>query len=164
MERADELMTIKAFATAAGRSQQAIYKQISTRLAPYVHENDGQKYIDRRALKEIFNLEDIQPIQPIQPSDLNELNNVEQPLNGVLQTTIDLLKEQLQVKDQQIAELNARLAEMSSALVLAQQTAQAAQALHAGTIQQQLNDGDAGDAALDMKAQQPHWWQRIFGR
>ena len=85
-------------------------------------------------------------------------------LISMLQSELDHKNEQLQVKDQQIAELNARLAEMSSALVLAQQTAQAAQALHAGTIQQQLNDGDAGDAALDMKAQQPHWWQRIFGK
>ena len=85
-------------------------------------------------------------------------------LIAMLQSELDHKNEQLQVKDQQIAELNARLAEMSSALVLAQQTAQAAQALHAGTIQQQLTDGDAGDAAPDMKAQQPHWWQRIFGR
>lgn len=85
-------------------------------------------------------------------------------LIAMLQSELDHKNEQLQVKDQQIAELNARLAEMSSALVLAQQTAQAAQALHAGTIQQQLNDGDAGDAAPDMKAQQPHWWQRIFGK
>ncbi len=82
-------------------------------------------------------------------------------LISMLQSELDHKNEQLQVKDQQIAELNARLAE---ALVLAQQTAQAAQALHAGTIQQQLTDGDAGDAAPDMKAQQPHWWQRIFGK
>lgn len=32
MERPGELMPIKAFAEAAGRSQQAIYKQIGTRL------------------------------------------------------------------------------------------------------------------------------------
>ena len=46
MERPGELMPIKAFAEAAGRSQQAIYKQIGTRLASYVHEKDGQKYIE----------------------------------------------------------------------------------------------------------------------
>lgn len=40
----------------------------------------------------------------------------------------------LSVKDQQIEELNARLAEVSSALLAAQQTAVAAQALHAGTM------------------------------
>ena len=49
---------------------------------------------------------------------------------AILQATIDTLQGQLSVKDKQIEELNARLAEVSSALVVAQQTAQAAQALH----------------------------------
>ena len=61
---------------------------------------------------------------------------------AILQATIDTLQGQLSVKDKQIEELNARLAEVSSALVVAQQTAQAAQALHAGTIRQQLTDGE----------------------
>ena len=64
MERPGELMPIKAFAEAAGRSQQAIYKQIGTRLASYVHEKDGQKYIERRALEEVFKIGEIQPVQP----------------------------------------------------------------------------------------------------
>lgn len=49
-----------------------------------------------------------------------------------------LWKELEAKKNKQIEDLNARLAEVSSALVMAQQTAQAAQALHAGTIQQQF--------------------------
>lgn len=57
---------------------------------------------------------------------------------AVLQTTIDTLQGQLAIKDKQIEDLNARLSESNAALVAAQQTAQAAQALHAGTIQQQL--------------------------
>ena len=65
----------------------------------------------------------------------------------VLQTTVDTLQEQLSVKDQQIRELNARLAECSTALLAAQETARAAQALHAGTIQQQLADGEDRAAA-----------------
>ena len=49
---------------------------------------------------------------------------------AILQATIDTLQGQLSVKDKQIEELNARLAEVSSALVV---DAQAAQALHAGS-------------------------------
>ena len=64
----------------------------------------------------------------------------------MLQKELDRKNEQLSVKDKQITELNARLSECSAALVAAQQTAQAAQALHAGTIQQQLIDG-ADDSA-----------------
>ena len=45
----------------------------------------------------------------------------------MLQGELDRKSEQLAVKDKQIEELNARLAEVSSALVTAQQTAAAAQ-------------------------------------
>ena len=49
-----------------------------------------------------------------------------------------MLWKELETKNKQIEDLNARLVEASSALVMAQQTAQAAKALHAGTIQQQF--------------------------
>ena len=81
----------------------------------------------------------------------------------VLQTTIDTLQEQLSVKDKQIEELNARLAETSAALVAAQQTAQAAQALHAGTIQQQLTGESAEQEAYDQEKRRS-WLLRIFSK
>ena len=82
----------------------------------------------------------------------------------VLQTTVDTLQEQLSVKDQQIRELNARLAECSTALLAAQETARAAQALHAGTIQQQLSDGEDHAAASVQEKKEPHWYwfRRLF--
>ena len=92
----------------------------------------------------------------------------ETALISMLQKELDRKNEQLSVKDKQIEELNARLAENSSALVVAQQTAQAAQALHAGTIRQQLTDGDADP---DVHSQEPEegeekkgWLSRLFGR
>ena len=65
----------------------------------------------------------------------------ETALISMLQKELDRKNEQLSVKDKQIEDLNARLSESNAALVAAQQTAQAAQALHAGTIQQQLTSG-----------------------
>ena len=92
----------------------------------------------------------------------------ETALISMLQKELDRKNEQLSVKDKQIEELNARLAEISSALVVAQQTAQVAQALHAGTIRQQLTDGDADP---DVHSQEPEegeekkgWLSRLFGR
>ena len=92
----------------------------------------------------------------------------ETALISMLQKELDRKNEQLSVKDKQIEELNARLAEISSALVVVQQTAQAAQALHAGTIRQQLTDGDADP---DVHSQEPEegeekkgWLSRLFGR
>ena len=135
MERPGELMTIKAFAEAAGRSQQAIYKQISTRLASYVHEKDGQKYIERRALGEVFKIGDVQPIQPETAPKSSEMNNVEQRLYAAMQATIDLLQEQVRAKDRQL-ESKEQLTQLTAALEHTTTSLQAAQALHAGTMQQ----------------------------
>ena len=74
---------------------------------------------------------------------------------------------QLAVKDEQIRELNARLAECSTALLAAQETARAAQALHAGTIQQQLSDGEDHAAGVPDEQSAPNnrrWFSRFFRR
>ena len=77
---------------------------------------------------------------------------------AVLQATIDTLQGQLEVKDRQIEKL-------TEALAAAQQTAAAAQALHAGTIQQQLLTGEAG---ADQQGQEPEqkrgWFSKLFGK
>ena len=73
----------------------------------------------------------------------------------VLQATIDTLQGQLEVKDRQIEKL-------TEALVAAQQTAAAAQALHAGTIQQQLITGEAGTDQQEPE-QKKSWFSKIFG-
>ena len=75
----------------------------------------------------------------------------ETTLIAMLQSELEHKNQQLEVKDEQIRELNARLAESNAALVAAQQTAQAAQALHAGTIQQQFLTGEAGGEPRDLK-------------
>lgn len=72
---------------------------------------------------------------------------------NTVSTLIEMLQTELKIKNQQIEELNARLAESNAALVAAQQTAQAAQALHAGTIQQQL----------EAPNKKKRWWQRSKG-
>ena len=69
----------------------------------------------------------------------------------VLQATIDTLE----VKDRQIAKL-------TEALVAAQQTAAAAQALHAGTMKQQLLSGESG-ADQQEPEQKKSWFSKIFG-
>lgn len=67
-------------------------------------------------------------------------------LIDMLQKELEKKNQQLEVKDRQIEELNQRLAECTSALVVSQKTAQAAQALHAGTIQHQISSN-----ALDIE-------------
>ena len=68
-------------------------------------------------------------------------------VSGEVSTLISMLQQELDVKNKQIEELNNRLSETTNALQAAQRTAEAAQALHAGTIHQQLED--------EIKT---HWW------
>lgn len=89
-------------------------------------------------------------------------------LISMLQKELDRKDMQLAAKDEQIRELNARLAECSTALLAAQETARAAQALHAGTIQQQLSDGEdrAADSGTEEQAvpNKRRWFSRFFRR
>ena len=77
----------------------------------------------------------------------------------VLQATIDTLQGQLEVKDRQIEQQAQTITRLTDALAAAQQTAAAAQALHAGTIQQQLLTGEAG---ADQPEQKRSWFSKLF--
>ena len=89
-------------------------------------------------------------------------------LISMLQKELDRKDAQLSAKDEQIRELNARLAECSTALLAAQETARAAQALHAGTMQQQLAGGEdcaSADVPEDRAASKGRsWLSRFFRR
>ena len=162
--------TIRQIADEIGVSKQAVYKRYKGKLhtvcAPYAHTEQGVLYLSEQAetlIKQDF-LQDDRSIGAHTYAQTERSNGAasEQPqedsIVAVLQATLDTLQGQLVVKDKQIEELNARLAEVSSALVAAQQTAQAAQALHAGTIQQQLADGEADLEKVQMQ-EQKKWWQ-----
>ena len=78
---------------------------------------------------------------------------------SVLQATIDTLQGQLEVKDRQIEQQAQTITRLTDALTAAQQTAAAAQALHAGTIQQQLLTGEVG---ADQPEQKRGWFSKLF--
>ena len=170
--------TIKQIADEIGVSKQAVYKRYKGKLhtvcAPYAHTEQGVLYIEEQG--EILIKQDFLQKEcsvGVHTDAHTEHSNgaaLEYPEKGsviaVLQTTIDTLQGQLAVKDKQIEELNARLAEVSSALVTAQQTAAAAQALHAGTMHQQLLSDKAGADQPEYEtepAQKRSWFSRFFG-
>ena len=156
--------TIKQIADEIGVSKQTVYKRYKGKLytvcAPYAHTEQGVLYIEEQGETLIK--------QDFLQKERSNGAVLEQPENAgvvaVLQTTIDTLQGQLAIKDKQIEALNARLSEVSSALVAAQQTAQAAQALHAGTIQQQLTSGEDQREEDEVKAKKQSWLSRMFSR
>lgn len=160
------MKTIRQIADEIGVSKQTVYKRYKGKLhtvcAPYAHTEQGVLYLSEQAetlIKQDF-LKDDRSNGAHTERSIGAVPEQSQEAGvvAVLQATIDMLQGQLAVKDRQIEELNARLAEVSSALLAAQQTAATAQALHAGTIKQQLSDG----SGADQEERKQSWISRLF--
>ena len=94
----DEYISIAEFAKRAGLTPQGVYKQLNNRLSTYVKVHNGKKRISIKAL-EIFLSTDVNQVD--KPFN-NQFNNVYQPVDN---QTIEILKEQLDIKDKQIEQL-----------------------------------------------------------
>lgn len=165
------MKTIRQIADEIGVSKQAVYKRYKGKLytacAPYAHTVQGVLYLSEQAetlIKQDFLQNDcsngalrMRSIGAV-PEQSQEAGMV-----AVLQATIDTLQGQLEVKDRQIEQQAQTITRLTDALAAAQQTAAAAQALHAGTIQQQLLGEEAG---ADQQGQEPKgkrsWFNKWF--
>ena len=154
--------TIRQIADEIGVSKTAVSKQIANLgLRSGLRKNGNQFAIDEQQealIKQAFFEKTKTEIENQSQTKTQTENREVADLVCVLQATIDTLQGQLEVKDRQIEKL-------TEALVAAQQTAAAAQALHAGTIQQQLLTGEAG---ADQQGQEPEqkrgWFSKLFGK
>ena len=131
-----ELYTVAEFAKIAGVSKQAVYSRLDKGLKQFVQKVDGQKMLKKEALQ----LYDKQEVEQSNSSNLSTLD--------LLSKTIESLQRQLEEKDKQIERL-------TEALVIEQQHASQAQALHAGTIHQALEE---------KKEPKQNFLQRLFKR
>jgi len=161
------MKTIRQIADEIGVSKQAVYKRYKGKLytvcAPYAHTEQGVLYLSEQAetlIKQDF-LKDGHSIGAhTERSNGAPMERREDAdVVAVLQAAIDTMQGQLALKDRQIEELNARLAEANSALLAAQQMAAAAQALHAGTMKQQRLIEDQQEQESE---QQWSWFRKIF--
>ena len=160
------MKTIRQIADEIGVSKQAVYKRYKGKLytvcAPYAHTEQGVLYLSEQAetlIKQDF-------LRDGCPNGSHTDTHTERSIGAVpeqsqeagvvavLQATIDTLQGQLEVKDRQIEKL-------TEALAAAQQTAAAAQALHAGTIQQQLITEETG-ADQQEPEQKRGWFSKLF--
>lgn len=154
------MKTIRQIAEELGVSKTAVNKQIANLgLRSSLRKNGNQFAIDERQemlIKQAF-LEKSQTENENQSQTKTKTENHEvSDLVCALQVTVNTLQGQLAVKDRQIEQL-------TEALVAAQQTAAAAQALHAGTIQQLLeNNAEEPEKVGESKKQ--GWFRQRFGR
>ena len=157
------MKTIRQIADEIGVSKTAVSKQIANLgLRSGLRKNGNQFAIDEHQealIKQAF-LEKSQTENANQSQTKTQTENQEVgDLVCVLQATIDTLQGQLEVKDRQIEQQAQTITRLTDALAAAQQTAAAAQALHAGTIQQQLLTGEAG---ADQPEQKRSWFSKLF--
>mgnify|MGYP000248343634 FL=1 len=162
------MKTIRQIADEIGVSKQAVYKRYKGKLhtvcAPYAHTEQGVLYLSEQAetiIKQDFLKDDRSNGAHTDTHTERSIGAVpeqsqEDSVVAVLQATIDTLQGQLEVKDRQIEKL-------TEALVAAQKTAAAAQALHAGTIQQQLTAGEL-EPKLEDQSEKKGWLWRLIKR
>ena len=157
------MKTIRQIADEIGVSKTAVSKQIANLgLRSGLRKNGNQFAIDEHQealIKEAFSEKSQTEIENQTQTENHEVSD----LVCVLQATIDTLQGQLEVKDRQIEQQAQTITRLTDALAAAQQTAAAAQALHAGTIQQQLLTGEAGADQQDQAPEQKRgWFSKLF--
>ena len=171
----ESMKTIRQIADEIGVSKQAVYKRYKGKLhtvcAPYAHTEQGVLYLSEQAetlIKQDFLKVDRSIGAHTDTHTERSIGAVpeqsqEAGVVAVLQATIDTLQGQLEVKDRQIEQQAQTITRLTDALAAAQQTAAAAQALHAGTIQQQLLTGEDG---ADQQGHEPEqkrgWFSKLF--
>ena len=169
------MKTIRQIADEIGVSKQAVYKRYKGKLhtvcAPYAHTEQGVLYLSEQAetlIKQDFLKDDRSNGAHTDTHTERSIGAVreqsqEAGVVAVLQATIDTLQGQLEVKDRQIEQQAQTITRLTDALATAQQTAAAAQALHAGTIQQQFLAGEDGaDQQSQNKKEKRNWLRKLF--
>ena len=161
------MKTIREIADEIGVSKQAVFKKIkreplSTSLRGLTSTVDGRLTVSvdgEKLIKQAFSAGT--PSTNHQPVD-GVVDGQVDGIIAVLQATIDTLQGQLEVKDRQIEQQTQTITRLSDALVAAQQTAAATQALHAGTMKQLLSGGTDGQMEKEL-AQKQNWISKFFG-
>lgn len=161
------MKTIRQIADEIGVSKTAVSKQIANLgLRSGLRKNGNQFAIDEHQealIKQAFSEKSQTEIENQSQTKTQTENHEVGDLVCVLQATIDTLQGQLEVKDRQIEQQAQTITRLTDALSAAQQTAVAAQALHAGTIQQQLVAGEGEELQQERETvPRRSWWKRLF--
>ena len=161
------MKTIRQIADEIGVSKTAVNKQIANLgLRSGLRKNGNQFAIDEHQealIKQAFSEKSQTEIENQSQTKTQTENHEVGDLVCALQATIDTLQGQLEVKDRQIEQQAQTITRLTDALAAAQQTAVAAQALHAGTIQQQLVAGEGEELQQERETvPRRSWWKRLF--
>jgi hypothetical protein len=150
------MKTIREIANELGVDKQKVYRFIKQNHINEAHhealQRSGVKYYDEAAetlIKQGFS-DETASSEAHREAHQNRINE------AVFDAVIEMLQKELEIKNEQIKELNERLSECSAALL-------AAQVLHAGTIQKEIASGESGvDKQKSASEKKNRWFKRLF--
>lgn len=147
-------LTVKEFAEKAGVSVQSVYQRLNKSLKPYFKVIKGVKYIEIKALTEVYGLKVEQGFKGDFKENIKGFKASEEYQKDASEQVIDLLRDQLRKKDEQIAELHDLLKNAHSNLNAAQ--------IGAAIANKRCTELESKLAAIEEDVQQPEvkkWWQ-----
>lgn len=151
------MKTIKEIADALGINKQRVYRYIRKKRISEAHHYAGVMYYDEAAEKAI--LKHFAKNNHITEAHQTTSNNT------VIDTVVIMLQQELITKNQQIAEQQQTIHELTTALEHTSASLQVAQALHAGTMHKQVTDGSEAQQKSNVPETSPMgFFSRIFGR
>lgn len=156
-----ELYTVEEFAAAIHVTSQHVYRLCKAKLQPFVTDVNGQKYIKSDALN-LFNVgENI-----VDTNDNKNDNMIQRELIDALQAEIELLRDQLQIKDQQILAASDRLHESHAiTMKLTERQQQLYSTAIADAEEMERNpEPDKPQSVEEKPVKKPGFFARIFGK
>lgn len=174
-----ELLTVREFAKLARKTPQAIYQQLDKKLIKFVKVIDGQKMLEKSALKVVYGVDLIKVVKEIDQESKADFKEVDQESKEVdqedlramirfLEKQIEEKDRQLDVKDRQIAEKDRQIngflqyLHQDQGLEFADKMAATAKAPDRDQDQSQTMQTVQTIEEPEQKRQP--WWRRIFGR
>lgn len=122
-----EYLTIKEFSRIAEVTPQSVYQRLDTTLKPYLNIVKGKKYLNIKALKELYNIDIKQDSKQFNQEDKQDSKEnkqgitVDEVTQQILQDYVNTLKIQLEEKDKQIQELLNKMDQEQKLHAMAQQ-------------------------------------------
>lgn len=146
-----EKISIAEFAKRANVSRQSVYKrltQVDSELTKYVNLVDNQKMIDTQALEEVYGIKDDKKVDKIDNIKSTEcqpvvnLINQENQVEDMLLKQIEILQDEIKIKNDQIEQLH-KLLDQEQQLRM---------------IQEQKNV-QIEELNLNLKEKKKKWWE-----
>lgn len=129
------MKTIKQLSEELGVSKQKVYRYIKKNCINEALQRNGMMYYDEA-------VEVLLKRELLKNSASSEVHHEAHQTASNDAEMMQFLKQQLQVKDQQIEQLQDQISQLTMALENTTASLKASQALHAGTIQQQIEYKD----------------------